>query len=335
MYHKAATIIFIFIFSMMFVIPVAASETDVLSGRVIILDPGHGDDTANFFQGYNEPVVMLKLAEIIKSLLEEHGATVHLTRTDSVNVPLSTRIALTNIWSLELLREIKIKNTNDIDSINDQMNDIAESIKIMHKIISNPDDHASVYFNTPFARPVTMHPDLQRIFELQSDPDLGERILFISLHSNATGTPINTNVRGADVFHVSNTLRDLTGYYTDYSHYIQSMHFGEILLDLIHDTGIQRRSVSHANFFVLREHNLPAVLVENGYHTNPRDRANLMNDDYLLQLAHAYLEATIAFYADKPLPAVSTEIIDSIYDRIQPDLRYPIFRFDFNIIPHR
>jgi len=324
---------------MMFIMPVSASGSDVLVGRVIIIDPGHGDDTANYYLGYNEPVIMLKLAEIIKALLEEHGATVHLTRTDSVNVPLSTRIALTNIWSLELLREIKTKNTNDIENIAGVLDDIAESIKIMHKIISNPRDFASVYFNTPFARPKKIHPDLLRIFELQSNPDLGDRIMLISLHSNATGTPINPNVRGADVFHVSNTLRELTGYYTDYSHYLQSMDFGDILLDHIHETGIRRRSVSHANYFMLREHNIPAVLVENGYHTNPRDRANLMNDEYLHKLAHAYLEAIMAFYANKPLSSVSPEllspesispeIIDSIYDRIQPDLRNPVFRINF------
>jgi hypothetical protein len=74
--------------------------------------------------------------------------------------------------------------------------------------------------------------------------------------------------------------------------------FGEIILDHIDKTGIQRQTVEHANFFVIREHNLPAVLVENGHHTNAADRAKLMSDEFLDNLALAYLDAVIAYFDD-------------------------------------
>jgi len=278
-----------------------ASGSDELSGRVIIIDPGHGEGSTNIYSGYNEQTVMLALAHKIKPLLEAHGAVVYLTRPSGANVSLYERTALTNIRSLEILRESKVLNTLDIEQIVYELNEIDRLIKIMHKIISNPQEYAGVYFNTPFNSSKEIHPDLERLFELQSDPVIGERILFISLHSNATGRPINTAVNGADVFHASDQHDNMSKYYSGYSYIEQSIRFGDILLDNIHDTGIRRRAVAGANFFVLRESNIPAVLVENGHHTNARDRAKLMDDNYLDELSVAYSDAIKMYFSAIPL----------------------------------
>jgi hypothetical protein len=105
------------------------------------------------------------------------------------------------------------------------------------------------------------------------------------------------------------------------------MAFGEIILDHIHKTGIQRFEVKYANFFVLREHNLPAVLVENGHHTNSADRAKLMDDEFLDNLALAYLDAIIAFFNDgnAPLTLILMDLLHSSSIRIRHNIRMPWF----------
>jgi N-acetylmuramoyl-L-alanine amidase len=270
----------------------------VLHGKTIILDAGHGAETTNRFRGYDEQVTMLALAQKIKPHLEAHGATVRLTRFTSSNALLSKRAAMVNIWSLDALKKDMEQNDGDSSSISEELSEINRLIDIMVAVITNPQLNESVYFNTPFCPEEPIHPDLERIFELQSDPIIADNFLFISLHSNATAIPIDTAVHGADVFHVSNDHDRLTEYYTNYSHIQRSMTFGEILLDHIHETGIQRQKVRPANYFVIREHNLPAVLVENGHHTNAADRAKLMSDEFLDKLALAYLDAILTYFAD-------------------------------------
>jgi len=298
MFRKIVVVFLILTLLVSFKIPALASNSDVLNGKVIILDAGHGVETTNYFRGYDEQVAMLALAHKIKPLLEAHGATVHLTRSTPANVLLSTRVAMANIWSLYALRRAMVQNADGLDSISGELEEIDRLINVMVYVVIKPEDNASVYFNTPFSPTETIHPDLERIFELQSSSFIADNFLFVSLHSNATAIPIDTAAHGADIFHISNEHHSLTDYYFNYSHVERSIAFGEVLLDNIHETGIQRQTVSPANFFVLREHNLPAVLAENGHHTNAGDRAKLMDDEFLDKLALAYLDAIIAFFND-------------------------------------
>jgi len=324
-------IVFILIISLLstFNISVSALSSNVLRGKTIILDAGHGAETTNFFRGYDEQAAMLALAHKIKPLLEAHGATVHLTRSTPANVLLSARAAMVNIWSLEALKSAMVQNTTNPDSISGELKEIDRLINIMGLVITNPQYYESFFFNTPFSSSKPIHPDLERIFELQSAPVISNNFLFISLHSNATATPINTAVHGADVFHISNDHPRLTEYYSNYSHIEQSIAFGEIILDSIHKTGIQRQSVLPANFFVIREHNLPAVLVENGHHTNTADRLKLMDDGYLDKLALAYLEAIIDFFSDinTPLTPVLIDMLHLSSIRERHNIRIPWFQF--------
>jgi len=54
---------------------------------------------------------------------------------------------------------------------------------------------------------------------------------------------------------------------------------------------------------MIREHNVPGVLIENGFHTNDDDRANLMSDSFLDSLAYAYLNSISAYFDELPFAA--------------------------------
>ena len=71
---------------------------------------------------------------------------------------------------------------------------------------------------------------------------------------------------------------------------------------------------------MIREQNIPAVLVENGHHTSPFDRAILMSDFFLERIAIAYLDAITAYFTGSLLPPVPRKPINSL------DLRPPWLR---------
>ena len=263
-----------------------------LSGRVIILDAGHGLGSDNVWMDYSEQETMLKLAFKIKPMLEELGAIVHMTRHTPENVILHARAAYINKLALLAIRDTRYTQA-DIAEIDRLLN-------IIQKIIDNPEYYAPIYMNAPFDRTYTrrIHPDMEIIFDLQNHPHIYQRFLAISLHSNATERPVNTEMHGADVFIASNTRINFYNYYNRYANIERSRLFADLLLDRIDYLGIERRSILDDNaFLMIREHNIPAVLVENGFHTNPYDRAKLQDDEFLKDLARAYVSAIVEYFA--------------------------------------
>jgi N-acetylmuramoyl-L-alanine amidase len=71
--------------------PPAIDSRRPLRGRTIVLDPGHPPIGAHGPSGLWEPVATLAVAQRAKALLEQAGATVLLTRTDSNPIDLFPR----------------------------------------------------------------------------------------------------------------------------------------------------------------------------------------------------------------------------------------------------
>jgi len=71
--------------------PPAIDPGRPLAGRTIVLDPGHPPVGAHGPSGLWEPVATLAVAQQAKTLLEQRGATVLLTRTDSMPIDLFPR----------------------------------------------------------------------------------------------------------------------------------------------------------------------------------------------------------------------------------------------------
>jgi hypothetical protein len=200
------------------------------------------------------------------------------------------------------------------ESAVDEIAELAYLLGIMQSIVDDPATNGGIYMNSPFKPERGIHPDQKRVLEIQDDPEIAGRFLSISLHSNATGRPVNTSTNGASVFHISPTHKNTKNYFTGYSYVEQSRLFGEILLEFIHCTGIRARRVAIENYFMIREHNVPGVLAENGFHTNARDRANLSSDRFLDSLALAYLDAVIAYFDGVPLPDALPPPVSDVQD---------------------
>jgi len=287
--------------------PTSATVVQDLEDRVVILDAGHGEENPNVWEDYYEHVTMLELAYKIKPLLEARGARVFLTRTGDNDVPHSVRCAKINIWTLQ-----ELADENRVDIL-----EIERLIGIMQSVIDDPEENGPIYFNTPFDYTYErrIHPDLERIFEYQSDPLISERFLFISLHSNATSRPIDETRNGVDIFYISNFIERNENYYSGYSNVHRSVYFANLLMDDIVSLGFTEQEISEYYYFMIREHNLPGVLVENGFHTNDADRARLQDDVFLNHLAEAYTGAILYYFTSVralPLPG----IFDDVFGRL-------------------
>lgn len=84
-----------------------------LTGKVIVLDPGHGGrDVGAIGVSTNvESDYTLKTANVLKRMLEEHGATVVLTRDTDRYVPLTSRSSLSNMKNADVFMSIHYNST--------------------------------------------------------------------------------------------------------------------------------------------------------------------------------------------------------------------------------
>ena len=277
-----------------------------LRGRVIIIDAGHGIGSPGgvlWEYGYFEHRRMFVLANFLRDELENRGATVHMTRNCYIDVPNPVRPALMNRWSLEaLLSDRKYKLESGSLSIREriklveEINRLTVSLELLDKLINNHRVYAKLYLNYPFdyTFQTRIHPSWRQVLEFQSDPLIRYNWLAISLHSNGNS---NAFVRGADVFFSSNSNPRNRFYFSGYSHQDISEQFGRMLLDGIETVGIRANRVRRHHFMIIRETNIPAVLTENGFHTNFHDRRLLMDDDFMQRLAIVYADTIEAYFA--------------------------------------
>ncbi|MEP0814393.1 MAG: N-acetylmuramoyl-L-alanine amidase [bacterium] len=120
---------------------------------------------------------------------------------------------------------------------------------------------------------------------LQERADIANRILpmvFVSVHTNSIGNP---DIKGAMTFHFESS-----GEGKKLAAYIQQ--------NLVNRCRVTDKGVRTANFFVLRETVVPAVLVEVGFITNSQEESLLSTPEYRQKLAEAIGEGILDYCAD-------------------------------------
>jgi N-acetylmuramoyl-L-alanine amidase len=169
---------------------------------------------------------------------------------------------------------------------------------------------------------VPLHVRVQKARRVQAD-------LFVSIHADAFMTP---NARGASVFALSQggasstaarwiadkeNKADLIGGVNvkakdaevqramlDMSTTAQikdSLKLGGALLGEIGNVGrLHKPRVEQAGFAVLKAPDIPSVLVETAFISNPEEEAKLRSDDYQEQLADAVMRGIRRYFANNP-----------------------------------
>ncbi|MBM7613524.1 N-acetylmuramoyl-L-alanine amidase [Alkaliphilus hydrothermalis] len=115
--------------------------------------------------------------------------------------------------------------------------------------------------------------------------------LYLSLHTNAASTP---NAKGIEIFHSKN------GLYGDQYH-DEAKRVAEIILELlIEATGLKNRgtktrlmekttsSIYGRDYYaVIRRTRMPSLIIELGFHTNPKEEALLKTAEFRQKLAES------------------------------------------------
>jgi len=77
---------------------------------------------------------------------------------------------------------------------------------------------------------------------------------------------------------------------------------GQVLASLKNVGKAHKKSVERANFVVLRSPDVPSMLVETGFITNPGEEKNLGDPDYRKRLASAIASGVRQYFSDQPPP---------------------------------
>ncbi len=100
--------------------------------------------------------------------------------------------------------------------------------------------------------------------------------IFVSLHYNSASNP---SAKGIEVF-----------YYPSQKEVVrskESKHLANcVLYQIVDQTSMHSRGVKKGNLYVNREAEMPSILIEGGFLTNPTELSNLKNRDFLTRLAH-------------------------------------------------
>ncbi len=293
--------------------PVAPNTS--LAGKIIYLDPGHGKESDKVYAGYSEQYYNLQIALAIKTDLENCGATVIMTRSTETDVENYTRISVLNKHTLSLLREAYQAELGagaagaSLQQLTYDISELTRLEAVMQSVISNH-SLSDIYYNSPYDYTYTrvMHPDLKKIFKYQTSPLISSRFLFISVHANATGSPINESVSGTVVYYMTNTLTNAGTYYKNYHCVDRSQYFSARMIARVTEAaGFKNRGLAVNDFFMIREHNVPAALLETAFFTSPSDRSKLMDVTYHRRIANAVTMAAQEYfvYADATWPAAA------------------------------
>ena len=99
--------------------------------------------------------------------------------------------------------------------------------------------------------------------------------IFVSVHYNSASNP---KAKGVEVFFYPSKK--------DTSRAKESKHLANcVLYQMVDNTSMYSRGVKKGNLYVNREADMPSILIEGGFMTNPNELSNLKSRDFLGKLA--------------------------------------------------
>ncbi|MCL2670967.1 MAG: N-acetylmuramoyl-L-alanine amidase [Clostridiales bacterium] len=276
-----------------------------LAGKTVVIDAGHGyNDSREVYYGgsyswpgaaqYIEANRVLALAEETKRLLEEQGATVILTRETRAMVGSYARMCMMNTIALQFLRAQTVNPPAELLAELEYLTNILRGIIDEYDpVTDNNGPGAELYFDTPYDNTLKRkaHPDMKRIFDHSRKV---KDLIFISIHTNATtASPTQTN--GTVTYYMDNKFNK--NYYSSYREK-ENARLANLLLQYVStQTGLSNTGKNAVNdYFMIRELNVPAALIEVGFHTNWGDHRIMTDPAFSRKFAQGVLLAVLEFY---------------------------------------
>ena len=237
-----------------------AQKTDRLI--IIALDPGHGGEDPGAIGpgGTREKDVVLKIAHLLRERI--NGTTVN-------GNPM--RAFLTRDADFFVPLHVRVQKARQVQA------DLFVSI------------HADAFI-TPTARGAS-------VFALSQSGASSTAARWMADKENRADLVGGVNVKTQDA-HVARAMLDMstTAQIND------SLKLGGALLTEIGGIGarLHKRNVEQAGFAVLKAPDIPSVLVETAFISNPEEEAKLRSEAYQQQLADAFMRGIDRYFAKNP-----------------------------------
>jgi N-acetylmuramoyl-L-alanine amidase len=127
---------------------------------------------------------------------------------------------------------------------------------------------------------------------LESRPELANRSnadIFLSIHANEPGSRSNTSASGSIVFYHKGSV---------ISKFLGECVQGELMkYNLMPSTGVRSDGTIYSSgFAVLRLSNMPGILIETGFMTNPKDRQMIQSEQFGRALAKSIVSGLKTYY---------------------------------------
>lgn len=255
-----------------------------LTGKTVIVDPGHGGrDNGAIVNDVKEKDINRAVSEYLIEDLKSEGANVIVTRYGDEYLYLYDRPTLANLVVLvkSYLNTIDLDEKKSIGTLIDSLEQIlqegATSVPYLYR---KGDD---------------MNEDLKMIFALTDQID---DTVFLSIHSNVTGESM-VELEGLDIILSGNSLSSMyPGYdlYNEENRVLLGNLLGE---EIPNNVPIDLRRTYFGDYAVLREENLPSVLIELGYMDNEEDLALLTDPTMQREYARAITNAVIRYFENQ------------------------------------
>lgn len=111
----------------------------------------------------------------------------------------------------------------------------------------------------------------------------------------------NESELGHVLVHKSRTLRSVLLNLEQTASIRASLIIGyDIIRQLARVTKIHHRAIEQANFVVLKEPNIPSLLVETGFLSNAQEELRLRNPRYQEKIAHALMLGIVEYFRHRP-----------------------------------
>jgi N-acetylmuramoyl-L-alanine amidase len=257
--------------------PTAAAPRLPSGIRTIVIDPGHGGTETGAIgpSGIQEKELTLTLARDLEARLEQAGLRVVLTRNEDGNLPLDDRTAIAN----------------------QNKGDLFISIHLNSSLGSGAYGTETYFLSTEASD--------SRAARSATDANAGNA-------GDATAPAADTTADREAMEDLQLILWDLAQSH----HLAESQRFANLVQGELNQTlQLRDRGVKQAPFRVLMGANMPAVLVELGFISNPDEEKKLQSSEYRSGLIEALVRSVQRYKAvvenrpdpTAPAPAVPRE----------------------------
>ena len=223
----------------------------------IMIDPGHGGyDAGAVRDGTKEADLVLKIAHLLKAQLEKDSQfNVSLTRTTDTNLSLPSRVEMAEKIKADLFISLHANSAND------------RRAKGVEFFFQNtlPYDEESLLLSSQENQMLISN---KEILNISGGEDLSKKGDLTAIIED-----LHRQNRMNESLHLSKSLTQV--WQTNFP--------------------MTQAVIKQAPFFVVSKTTMPAVLIEIGFLTNPRDLKNLLNSDFQNKIAKKIYAAIVSY----------------------------------------